>query len=188
MVGSPWKPTEEQMRITFEQKGYTVFNLRSEMSKHKRAELVAQFRTWSGNAVILGTMGVLKSGLNLPEVNTVIAESYPWNYAQLHQFAARAIRLNSTEKTTVYCLTAEGSFDINVFSLILKKEVVNKFVRESVETSMAELSQEFGIESTDIFQQALQMVKEKTGGRTRGTIRWGERPAMESSSQRDVDG
>lgn len=187
MIGSPWKPTEEQMRITLEEKGYTVFNIRSEMSKHKRAELVAQFRTWPSNAIILGTMGVLKSGLNLPEVNTVIAESYPWNFAQLHQFAARAIRLNSTEKTTVYCLTSEGSFDINVFSLILKKEVVNKFVRESVETSMAELSAEFGVESQDLFNQALQLVREKTNGRTKGTIKWGEKPVHESSSQRDVD-
>lgn len=181
MIGSPWKPTEEQMRKTLEEKGYTVFNIRSEMSKHKRAELVAQFRTWPGNAIILGTMGVLKSGLNLPEVNTVIAESYPWNFAQLHQFAARAIRLNSTEKTTVYCLTSEGSFDVNVFSLILRKEVVNKFVRKSEETTVEELSKEFGVESEDIFAQALQMVREKTNGKTRGTIRWGEKPKHEES-------
>ena len=69
-----------------------------------------------------------------------------------------------------------------MFSLILRKEVANKFVRLSEETSVAELSKEFGVESTDIFQQALQMVKEKTGGRTRGTIRWGEKPAMEDSN------
>ncbi len=115
---------------------------------------------------------MLKSGLNLPEVNTVIVESYPWNFAQLHQFAARAIRLNSTDKTTIYCLTSEGSFDINVFSLILKKEVTNKFVRSSVETSMSELSEEFGVESDDLFEQALQMVRERVGTEMRGTIKW----------------
>ena len=186
MIGSPWKPTELQMKVTLELKWYTVFNIRAEMSKHKRAEIVSQFRTFNGNAIILGTMGVLKSGLNLPEVNTVIAESYPWNFAQLHQFAARAIRLNSTEKTTVYCLTSEGSFDINVFSLILKKEVVNKFVRESIETSMEELSAEFGVESQDLFQQALQLVREKTNGRTKGTIKWWEKPVQESSSWESV--
>lgn len=142
------------------------------MSKHRRAEMVSTFRNYPGNAVILGTMGCLKSGLNLPEVNTVIAESYPWNFAQLHQFAARAIRLNSTEKTTVYCLTAEGSFDVNVFSLILKKEVVNQFVRKSRETSAEELSAEFGVSHHDLRDQMLQLVREKTNGRTRGTIKW----------------
>ena len=182
MMASPWRETELEMERTFNKKWYTVFRLSSEMSKHARAKLVTAFRTWPGNAIICGTMGVLKSWLNLPEVNTVIAESYPWNFAQLHQYAARAIRLNSTQKTDIYCLTSEGSFDINVFSLILRKEVANKFVRLSEETSVAELSKEFGVESTDIFQQALQMVKEKTGGRTRGTIRWGEKPAMEDSN------
>lgn len=167
MMASPWRETDIQMSKTFEQKGYTTFRLTSEMSKHKRATLVSQFRAWPGNAIICGTMGVLKSGLNLPEVNTVIAESYPWNFAQLHQYAARAVRLNSTKKTDIYCLTSEGSFDVNVFSLILRKEVANTFVRTSEETSVEELSKDFGVESTDLFQQALQMVKEKTNGRTR---------------------
>ena len=123
----------------------------------------------------------MKSGLNLPEVNTVIAESYPWNFAQLHQYASRAIRLNSTKKTDIYCLTSEGSFDVNVFSLILRKEVVNKFVRKSEETSVEELSKEFGVDSKEIFQQALQLVREKTNGKTRGTIRWGEKPKHEDA-------
>lgn len=183
MIASPWRPTEEVMVELFKAKGYNVFHLRSEMSKHKRAELVMQFRKFPGNAIICGTMGVLKSGLNLPEVNTVIAESYPWNFAQLHQYAARAIRLNSTKKTDIYCLTSEGSFDVNVFSLILRKEVVNRFVRKSEEVTVAELSTQFGVESEDIFAQALQMVREKTNGKTRGTIRWGDKPNHEDSNQ-----
>lgn len=107
MMASPWKHTDLQMSITFEARGYNVYRLTSDMTKHKRAAIVSAFRQFPGNAIICGTMGVLKSGLNLPEVNTVIAESYPWNFAQLHQYAARAIRLNSTEKTDIYCLTSE---------------------------------------------------------------------------------
>ena len=182
MMASPWRETELEMERTFNKKWYTVFRLSSEMSKHARAKLVTAFRTWPGNAIICGTMGVLKSWLNLPEVNTVIAESYPWNFAQLHQYAARAIRLNSTQKTDIYCLTSEWSFDINVFSLILRKEVANKFVRLSEETSVAELSKEFGVESTDLFEQAMQMVREKTNGRTRGTIKWGNSAKLEDST------
>lgn len=185
MMASPWRETAEVMYKKFIENGWEVFRLESEMTKHKRAQIVSAFRAWPGNAIICGTMGVLKSGLNLPEVNTVIAESYPWNFAQLHQYAARAVRLNSTEKTDIYCLTSEGSFDINVFSLILRKEVTNTFVRTSEETSMEELSKNFGVESTNLFDQAMQMVKEKTNGKTRGTIRWGSKPVM--ATQRDVE-
>jgi len=186
MIGSPWRPTVEGMLKKFDKKWYMVFHLDSSMSTRARAKLVTEFRMYDGNAIILWTIGVLKSGLNLPEVNTVIVESYPWNFAQLHQFAARAIRLNSTDKTTIYCLTSEGSFDINVFSLILKKEVTNKFVRSSVETSMSELSEEFGVESDDLFEQALQMVRERVGTEMRGTIKWWEKPVQESSSSESV--
>lgn len=185
MIGSPWRPTVEGMLKKFDKKGYMVFHLDSGMSTRARAQLVTEFRMYDGNAIILGTIGVLKSGLNLPEVNTVIVESYPWNFAQLHQFAARAIRLNSTDKTTIYCLTSEGSFDINVFSLILKKEVSNKFIRSSVETTMSELSEEFGVESEDLFEQALQMVRERVGTEMRGTIQWGKSATMEESSNKE---
>lgn len=76
-------------------------------------------------------------------MNAVIVESYPWNFAQLQQFVARAIRLNSTEKTNIYCLCSQKSFDINVFSLILRKEVMNTFVRTSTEVTVSELTEGF---------------------------------------------
>lgn len=46
---------------------------------------------------------------------------------------------------------------------------------------MEELSKNFGVESTNLFDQAMQMVKEKTNGKTRGTIRWGSKPVMNNS-------
>lgn len=123
-------------------KGYPVFRIESEMSKTQRAKLVHEFRNWPGFAVITGTMGCLKSGLNLPEVSVVIAESYTWNMAQLKQYAARAIRLNSKEKTIIHCLCSEGSFDVNVFGLLVKKEVTNEFVRTSEIVSTGEIRKE----------------------------------------------
>lgn len=74
-----------------------------------------------------------------------------------------------------------------MFSLILRKEVANKFVRLSEETTVAELSKEFGVESNDLFEQAMQMVKEKTNGRTRGTIKWGAAPKMEDATGESVE-
>lgn len=177
MMASPWVDTANKMYEECEKRGYAVYRISSEMSKTKRAKIVSAFRAWPGPAIITGTMGCLKSGLNLPEVSVVIAESYPWNYAALHQYAARAIRLNSKEKTTVYCLCSEGSFDVNVFSLILRKEVTNTFVRTSEDVSVEDLTKGFGTD-TDMFASALEMVREKVNGRTKGTIKWSHKATI----------
>lgn len=52
MMASPWKATSERMVEMFREKGYEVFHLQSEMTKHKRAALVSAFRSWPGNAII----------------------------------------------------------------------------------------------------------------------------------------
>lgn len=174
MMASPWRETADKLEEIFIHKWYKTFRIESEMSKQKRAWIVSEFRNYDWPAIITGTMGCLKSWLNLPEVSVVIAESYPWNFAQLHQYAARAVRLNSTEKTMIYCLCAEWSFDINVFALMLKKEVVNKFVRTSDDVLVDELAKNFWT-TTDIFSSALQMVKERVDWRMRGTIQWSEK-------------
>lgn len=174
MMASPWRDTADMLESKFIFKGFTTFRIESEMSKQKRASIVSEFRKYEWPAIITGTMGCLKSGLNLPEVSVVIAESYPWNFAQLHQYAARAVRLNSTEKTMIYCLCAEGSFDINVFALMLKKEVANTFIKSSDDVIVDELAKEFWT-STDVFGSAMQMVRERVWGRMKWSIAWWEK-------------
>ena len=179
MIASPWVETAAAMYELFESKGFPVFRITTEMSKPKRAQLVHEFRNWPGFAIITGTMGCLKSWLNLPEVSVVIAESYPWNMAQLKQYAARAIRLNSTEKTIIRCLCSEWSFDVNVFGLLVKKEVTNEFVRTSTKLSTEDIRAEMGVSGDDDFyQSALRMVHEKVNGRMRGSIKWNEKQSI----------
>lgn len=171
MCASPWRETADEMERQFIASWFKTFRIESEMSKIKRAKVVTEFRQYSWPAIITGTMWCLKSWLNLPEVSVVIAESYPWNFAQLHQYAARAIRLNSPEKTMIYCLCAEWSFDINVFALMMKKETSNIYVKTWEDVDISELVWNFGSD-TDIFKSALEMVKDKVWWQTRGTIKW----------------
>lgn len=57
---------------------------------------------------------------------------------------------------------------------MLKKEVVNTFVRTSSDVLVDELAKEFGT-STDVFASAMQMVRERVDGRMKGSITWGEK-------------
>lgn len=171
MFGSPWIPTVDKYEAWLTESGYKVFRIKSELSKLKRSAIINEFKTYEGKAILLGTIGCLKSGLNLPQVKTVITDSYPWNYATLRQFFARAIRINTKHKVTVYCLCSEGSFDVNVFALMLKKEQVNTYLRTDKEVSMDQLAEGFDT-STDIFDAALDMVKQNCNGEIRGKIEW----------------
>lgn len=177
IMGSPWVETMNRMQEMYTE-DIPVFRLAAEDSKGKRSQIIRDFRTYTEPALLVGTLWVLKSWLNLPEVNAVIVESYPWNFAQLQQFVARAIRLNSKEKTNIYCLCSEKSFDINVFSLILRKEVTNTFVRTSGEVTIGELTKDFWT-TQDLFSEALKLVKENIWGRTRGTIQWSQKSVLE---------
>jgi SNF2 family DNA or RNA helicase len=179
MIASPWVETANGMEELFSSKGYPVFRITTEMSKTKRATLVHEFRNFPGFAIITGTMGCLKSWLNLPEVSVVIAESYPWNFAQLKQYAARAIRLNSTEKTIIHCLCSEWSFDVNVFGLLVKKEVTNEFVRTSEEVSTEDIRKELWVgDDDDFYEAALRMVRERVDGRIRWQIKWNDKQVI----------
>lgn len=171
MFGSPWKPTAATYAKILNRE-FKITYLASDLPIAQRNKLIQKFRN-GDSQVLTSTIGVLKAGVNLPEVEIVITDSYPWNYAQLSQYFFRAIRLNSTNHTQVYCLSNEGSFDTNVFSLMIAKERVNKFIQDGDEVDNVDLAKDFGV-SEDLLQSAIQMTKERSQGRTRSNITWGK--------------
>ncbi len=173
MFGSPWKETARKYAKVLAEEGIRVFFLESEMSIGKRNSIIEEYRKSSEGAVLVSTMGVLKAGVNLPEVGIVITDSYPWNFAQLSQYFFRAIRLSSANSTQVFCLSNEGSFDTNVFQLIIAKEKINRFIQDQKEEDNKNIAGEFGV-NEDMLNTAIQMVREETEGKTRARITWGE--------------
>ena len=171
MFGSPWKPTAKRYAEVLS-RDFGVIHLESDLSISRRNQLIREFRE-GDSQVLVSTIGVLRSGVNLPEVEIVTTDSYPWNYAQLSQYFFRAIRLNAKNHTQVYCLSNSGSFDTNVFSLMLAKERVNRFISDSNEVETKEIAGGFGVDE-DMLQSAIKLTKEKTGGKTCSTITWGE--------------
>ncbi len=171
MFGSPWKQTAERYAQILA-RDFDVISLHSEMSITKRNALLQEYR--QGDAqVLVSTLGVLKAGVNIPEAEIVITDSYPWNFAQLSQYFFRAIRLNATNHTQVYCLSNEGSFDTNVFNLLLAKERVNTFIQDSQTIEASDVAEHFGV-NEEMLTAAIQLTKQKSEGKTRSVVTWGD--------------
>ena len=170
LFGSPWVPTVNHYAEHFKLQA-PVFVIRQAMSKLKRSQVINKFKTHPGFAVLMGTIGCLKSGLSIPEASVVVTDSLTWNWATYNQFISRAIRLTSKQTVDVYAICNEGSFDVNVFSLMMKKEKINQYIRRGVEGGDKELLDKFGA-STDIFSAAVEMVKRNVNGHTISHIEW----------------
>ena len=179
LFGSPWVPTINYYEEYFRDQGIPIFTIKQAMSKTKRAAVINRFKAYSGFAVLMGTIGCLKSGLSIPEVSIVITDSLTWNWATYNQFISRAIRLTSKRTVDVYALCNKGSFDVNVFSLMMKKEKINQFIRRGVEGGDKEFIDKFGA-NTDIFEEAVKMVKTKVNGHMIGKIEWNEQALIDS--------
>jgi SNF2 family DNA or RNA helicase len=179
LFGSPWVPTIDYYAEHFS-KTLPVFVIRQAMSKTKRSQVIDEYKAHDGFAVLMGTIGCMKSGLSIPEASVVITDSLTWNFATYSQFIARAIRLTSKQTVDVYALCNEGSFDVNVFSLMMKKEKINQYIRRGVEDGDKELLDKFG-SSVDIFNEAIKMVKTKVNGQTIGKIEWNEKAIIDEA-------
>ena len=170
MFWSPWVETIDKYYDYFDGK-YTVFKIEQKQSKARRKTIIEEFKACPGTAILMWTIWCLKSGLNIPEASVVVTDSFTWNFATYKQFIARCIRLNSPEKVQVHALCNEGSFDLNVFALMLKKEKVNQFIRQGKETGDKDLMKDFDV-SQDLFASAMKMVKVKVGWHVRWQIEW----------------
>ena len=104
-----------------------VFKRDPSMSIDKRGKVVKDFKTCNGGAVLIGTIGTMNSGLNIPEVDEVIVESIPWDYATLMQFIFRAVRANAKVPTTAHLLAVNDTFDINLMAMVASKMKQTEF-------------------------------------------------------------
>lgn len=172
IFGSPWVPTIDHYAKYF-WKLFTVFKLEQSMSKNKRTSIISEYKAHPWCAILMGTMALMKSGLNIPEATVVVTDSFSWNFAWYKQFIARAVRLNSLEKVQVHALMNEWSFDLNVFALMLKKERVNQFIRQWITTGDIDLMEDFDV-NQEMFNQAMKMVKKKENGKVIANIEWGQ--------------
>ncbi|BAX25548.1 helicase [Tenacibaculum phage pT24] len=140
------------------------------ISFKKRGQIIEHFNN-TDNAIIVANQASLKSSVNIPECNTVIIPSLPWNNSSLAQFYCRTIRFDSKNKTQVHLICYSESIDLNILNLILNKEKVNNFVKTTEVSTEEDVNEEFGVDG-DILGSLIQKHYDEEGGMR---LSWGEK-------------
>lgn len=152
-----------------------LFLVSGDVQVEQRAKLAAKFQA-SGNGILLATQQSLSESINIPEVNQCILESLQWNAPKLSQFFSRIRRFNSTQKTTVHCVTYADSIEQNRLGLILAKQRLTDAVKFRGVITQGDLMQAYGLQES-FLEQCLQKTREKLAdGTVKSKIafgRWG---------------
>lgn len=100
----------------------------------KRAREIAQWRTREGGAVVLATIKVMDTGLNIPQAKTTIIYEPSWNYADMEQAWSRMLRARSSAgKYTVRVLMNRGMIDAYVWQIADYKRMATGEVMDRLE-------------------------------------------------------
>src|SRR5690606_9562070 len=87
----------------------------------RRGEVVGQFQSGEGEAVLLISLKAGGVGLNLTAADTVIHVDPWWNPAVEQQATDRAHRLGQTRQVMVYKLVVAGSIEERILALQARK-------------------------------------------------------------------
>lgn len=152
-----------------------LFLVSGDAQVEQRVKIAAKFQA-SGHGILLATQQSLSESINIPEVNQCILESLQWNAPKLSQFFSRIRRFNSTQKTTVHCVTYADSIEQNRLGLILAKQRLTDAVKFRGVITQGDLMQAYGLNES-FLEQCLQKTREKMAdGTVRSKIafgRWG---------------
>ena len=152
-----------------------LFLVSGDAQVEQRVKIAAKFQA-SGHGILLATQQSLSESINIPEVNQCILESLQWNAPKLSQFFSRIRRFNSTQKTTVHCVTYADSIEQNRLGLILAKQRLTDAVKFRGVITQGDLMQAYGLNQA-FLEQCLQKTREKMAdGTVRSKIafgRWG---------------
>lgn len=114
------------------------------------------------DTILISTQQALSCAMNIGFIDNIIIPELAWNLASMSQYYFRFIRFNSTGEKTVHFVTYANSIESNLLALLVNKEKLNQFTKES------ELDlEDFGIEF-DLLNMLLS--KERDDNKTR--INW----------------
>ena len=122
-----------------------VFYIDGEISIEARAEILELFHL-SENGILVCTQQSLKSSVNIPYCNKCIIESLQWNIPKMSQFYFRFIRFDSINHTEVHFVNYNETIEVNLLALLMKKEILNDFIKTTNEKTSATIYDEFGID------------------------------------------
>ncbi len=144
-----WKKSAKRLGQRLQAGGMKVFHFDGGASFSRRLAICDEAKR-QDRSVLVTTQQSLKSSVNIPWISFVIAETQPWNFSQMYQWALRFCRLNSPRAVDIKVLCAAGSIDELILALLLKKEGIAKVAAGDVYDGEETLFDEFGINGEDL--------------------------------------
>lgn len=139
----------------------------NKVSLAKRKRLVKQMKE-SPNAILLCTQQSLSCSVNIDYIDKCLIPELHWNNSGMSQFYFRFIRYTSVNFKDVYFLTYRNSIESNLLKMVVVKEKLNYFMRQTQLTD-DEVYEVFGI-AKDLLEHLMYKEQTKEGVK----IRWGE--------------
>jgi superfamily II DNA or RNA helicase len=138
LVFTEFVPTQEMLRQFLTERGFSVVCLNGSMGMEERKRVQEDF---AGDARILISTDAGGEGLNLQFCHVVINYDIPWNPMRLEQRIGRVDRIGQTHVVRAVNFVFEDSVEYRV--------------REVLETKLAIIFEEFGIDKTgDVLDSA----------------------------------
>jgi hypothetical protein len=124
-VGTIWRVAALEIAEVIQQRSQTpVFLYTGDESMAQRQRVLTAFEN-TPRAVLVTTQQALRSSVNIRSVSKVIAESLPWNFSSLGQYARRFARYDSQHKTVeLDLLVTENTIEERILGLNIRKEIV----------------------------------------------------------------
>ena len=135
-----------------------IFVITGSTSMQERKNIVKELKE-TNNGILLSTQQSLSSSISINFVNKVIITALSWNLSTLSQYYFRFIRYNSTDLKEVHFITYENSLESNLLALIMSKENLNNFMKNSED---ADIESELGIDF-DLINMLLTKEKDSQG-------------------------
>lgn len=146
---------EEMITLYKKEFGLDLFVRHPSLNDNKREEVTISFQQKQGAAVMLGTIGTLASGINIPECHSVIFNSIPFTHLELEQVLHRAVRVNTPHMVKIYNLVLSHSFDVNLYRHIMNKSKITHFAASGDIVSDLETLKEFNHDD-QFFKEAIE--------------------------------
>ena len=136
-----------------------IGTIRGGVSPTARTEMIDEFQSHPGHAILLSQVEAGGVGINLQAASVVILMEPQWKPSTEVQAIARAHRMGQTEHVIVHRMLARNSVDESMLSVLAEKQAVfNQSVRDSAVKKASKEATEQGFARTIVDEEYNRLV------------------------------
>lgn len=112
-----------------------IYIITGSQTIEQRKNIIDQLKN-DKTGILICTQQSLSSSININFVDKIFIVELAWNNAVLEQFYMRFIRFDSERKKDLFYFTYSNSIESNILYMILRKESINKFMKNQEVTDI----------------------------------------------------